>query len=97
MAEEKNFEQRIKQILKLRGAWFLKTHGNGYQRSGIPDLIVCYKGRFIGIELKAEKGKTSRLQEFEIEEIRKADGIGMILKPSKIGEFLKVLEELDKL
>ena len=26
----------------------------GFQKSGIPDLIICLRGRFIAIELKTE-------------------------------------------
>lgn len=82
MASEKAFENKVKKWLKEHGAWYVKTWSNGIQRSGIPDLIVCWKGRFIGIELKAENGRASELQKHEIECIRKAGGVGMIVRPS---------------
>lgn len=94
MGEEKLFEEKVKRLLKLRGAWVLKTFSNGIQRSGIPDLLICYKGRFIGIELKAEKGKANKLQEHEIQSIKEAGGIALVLKPSKLDEFLKEIDQL---
>ena len=52
MGEEKRFEIQVKKWLKEHNAWFVKTWSNGTQRAGLPDLIICWKGRFIGIELK---------------------------------------------
>lgn len=88
MAEEKLFENKVKSFLKQEGAWVLKTWGGGYQRAGIPDLLICHKGHFIGVELKAPKGKTTRLQEWNLEEIEKAGGTGIVLYPKDF-EFFK--------
>lgn len=33
-------------------------------KNGVPDIIVCYRGKFIAIECKTEKGKLSKLQGF---------------------------------
>ena len=94
MAEEKTFEEKVKRLLRLRGAWVLKTFSNGIQRAGVPDLIICHKGRFIGIELKAEKGRISKLQEHEIQAIIDSGGWAQVLRPSQLEEFLK---EFDKI
>ena len=88
---EKAFENQVKKWLKEHNAWFVKTWGGGYQRNGLPDLIICWKGRFIGVELKREDGKASALQNYELEQIRKSDGIGIILKPSDFEDFKKIL------
>ena len=53
--KEKDFEKKVKQFLKEKGCWVLKTWSNGVQRQGIPDLLVCCNGFFVGVELKAEK------------------------------------------
>lgn len=88
---EKQFENQVKKFLKEHGAWFVKTWGGGYQRAGLPDIIACYKGKFLGIELKAENGRASELQKHEIETIRMAGGVGIILKPSGFDDFKKFL------
>lgn len=52
----------------------------GYGRSGIPDVVGCWAGRFFAIECKAE-GKlnnTTALQERELELIREAGGIAFV-------------------
>lgn len=96
MAEEKNFEVRVKRLLNDRGAWVLKTWSGGYQRAGVPDLLVCYKGRFLGIELKAERGRVSSLQQVELKHIRDSGGIGIILRPSHLLDFETLLDSIDK-
>ena len=95
MAEEKRFEEKVKTLLKNRGAWLLKTWG-GLQRSGVPDLLICYKGKFIGIELKAEKGKVSELQDRELRQIRDAGGMGFVVRPSHYGDLIQILDSIDK-
>ena len=91
MASEKNFENQVKKWLKEHGAWYVKTWSNGIQRSGIPDLLICWKGRFIGLELKAENGRASELQKHEVEQIRKAGGIALIVRPSDFDELKNFL------
>lgn len=53
MAAEKNFENKIKGFLKDHGCWFLKYWGGAaYTKSGIPDILACCEGFFLGIEVK---------------------------------------------
>ena len=56
MAEEKNFENRVKQWLRSKGCYVVKYYGCGGTRAGVPDLLVCANGRFVGVEIKAEHG-----------------------------------------
>ena len=73
----------------------MKTWSNGIQRSGIPDLIVCLNGHFVGIEVKAEKGKPSKLQKYNIKKIKEAGGIAMIVYPDDFEDIKKILERIN--
>ena len=77
---EKNIENKIKTYLKGKGAYYVKYFGNSYSQVGVPDILACYKGRFIGIEVKNETGKTSPLQDYNIEAIKKAGGISLVAR-----------------
>ena len=82
MAAEKNFENKVKKFLKDNGCWILKYWGGAaFTRSGIPDLLVCCKGRFIGVELKAAKGRPSDLQIYNRKGIDRSGGYGVLLYP----------------
>lgn len=84
---EKQFEQKVKRFLNDGGCWLVKTWSNGVQREGIPDLLVCCNGYFLGIELKNETGNPSKLQLWNIEKIRAAGGIALVLYPNQFEEF----------
>ena len=92
---EKRFEMKIRKELEKYNAWVLKTWSNGIQRAGIPDLIVCLNGHFVGIEFKAEKGKPSELQKYNIKKIKEAGGIAMIVYPDDFEDIKKLLEQLN--
>lgn len=94
MAAEKNFENKVKSFLKDQGCWVLKTWSNGVQRSGVPDLLVCCNGYFLGVELKAESGKPSELQLWNIEKIREAGGIAIVLYPDQFERFRELIDTL---
>ena len=61
-----------------------------YGTSGIPDIIVCYKGKFLAFEVKTEKGKLSKLQEMTIAKIQKANG--MAFKVTSLEEVKEILK-----
>ncbi|WP_306764727.1 VRR-NUC domain-containing protein [Agathobacter rectalis] len=96
MAAEKNFENKVKKFLKDKGAWVLKYWGGAaYTKSGIPDLLVCFNGWFLGIELKAPKGRPSDLQLYNLRQIEKAGGIGILLYPKDYEQFKGFIEHLE--
>lgn len=47
---------------------------NAVHRSGIPDFIICYIGRFIGLELKDNTGVQSSQQKEWERKIKQAGG-----------------------
>ena len=96
MAEEKSFEERVKRWLRQNGCYVVKYYGCGTTRAGIPDLLVCVKGKFLAVELKAEKGVTTPLQETQLNLIAKSGGVGIVLKPSGFMEFKRYVQELMK-
>jgi len=59
------------------GAGHIKTEQGHYFKSGrpgCPDISVCYKGTYWGIELKGPKGRQSATQKKAEEEILAAGG-----------------------
>lgn len=88
MAQEKNFENKVKDFLKKEGCWYVKYWGGGqYTKKGVPDILACCNGRFIGIEVKAEKGRASPLQTYNLTQIDKAGGYGILLFPDQYELF----------
>ncbi len=90
MKEKAITNKILKHLKSLPGCFAFKEHGGLYGTSGIPDIIVCYKGKFVAFEVKTEKGKLSKLQEITIEKIRNAKG--MAFKVTNLEEVEEILK-----
>jgi Holliday junction resolvase len=96
MAAEKTFEVKIKRMLRENGAYFVKFFANSYTKAGIPDILACVNGYFVGIEVKAENGHPSDLQIYNIEHIRKAGGFAFIVYPSGYKKLMEFIQDLKR-
>jgi Holliday junction resolvase len=81
---EKKVKDKVKKILKDNGVYFFSPVTGGYGSSGVPDIVCCYKGRFIGIETKAGSGKPTALQEKNLMEITEKGGIAILVNENGI-------------
>ena len=68
---------------------------SGYGNQGAPDFLVCHCGKFIGIETKAGKGKTTLLQELNLQKIRDAKGIAMVVYEGDIDALKECLYNIE--
>ncbi len=77
---EGKVKKEIDKYLTSLGAnwWGFKPMMSGYGRKGIPDIIGCYKGHFVAIEVKAENGKLTPWQRRELDSIITSSGHCMI-------------------
>ena len=96
IAQEKTFENKIKKFLDEQGAWHVKFFANSFTNVGIPDILACINGYFVGIEVKAQNGKPSELQLYNIKKIREAGGFAIVLYPSAFNKFKEFVLDLKK-
>lgn len=96
MAEEKNFENKIKKYLDEKKIWYVKYFANRNTKRGVPDILACIGGHFVAIEVKASKGKPSPLQVWNVEKIREAGGIALIVYPSGWDNLKTLIDELSE-
>jgi Holliday junction resolvase len=94
MTPEKKVKTKVVAILKEFGAYYFYPVAGGYGASGVPDIICCYKGRFIGIECKAGKGKTTALQEKNIAQIIATGGKAIVVNEDNIDHVRYLLGEM---
>lgn len=87
IAQEKTYENKIKKFLDDRGAYYVKFFANAYTKSGIPDILCCINGYFVGVEVKAQNGTPSEIQLFNIKKINTAGGFAFVLYPSAFEQF----------
>ena len=74
---ESKIQSKILKELKAAGIYAHKNITTN--KKGIPDIIVCYRGKYIALEVKRPGGKPTELQLWNINEIRRAGGIAEIV------------------
>lgn len=78
--QEKELQKLISNFLNLNEIYFetdrmdRKTSG----AKGRPDFRICYRGRWLSVECKADKGRLSKEQTATLERIRKSGGIVIV-------------------
>ncbi len=88
---EKKVKDKVAKVLKQLGAYYFFPATGGYGRSGVPDIVGCYNGKFFGIECKAGKNTTTALQELELEKIHKAGGIALVVNENNVGDVERLV------
>ena len=93
---EKKVKNKVVEVLKAHGVYYFFPATFGMGRSGVPDIICCYRGRFLAIECKAGAGKTTALQERELAAIRAAGGMQLVVNEKNLGEVAVLLNLIRK-
>ena len=85
MRPEQKIQAKIMEYLKSKGAYRVKVEAASV--AGVPDILVCYKAMFIGIEVK--KSKSSQPTELQLE------NINMIRQAGGLADVVSSLPEVD--
>jgi len=94
MTPEAKVKKKVVAVLKQHKAYFFYPVTGGYGRSGVPDIIVCYNGYFIGIECKAGTNKPTPLQEKNLKDIQAAGGVSLVVNEDNISTVGEILQNL---
>ena len=87
---ETKLKNKVIQFIRRQypDAWIYKAADRF--TSGIPDLLLCKKGRFYAIELKVGSNKATPIQEFVMREICKAGGrVSVCRSVEDVKQFIK--------
>jgi hypothetical protein len=77
-------------LFRFPDIWFVRNTTWGYGKSGLPDIIGCYRTRLFAIEVKRPGAEPTRLQHLRMQYIYKSGG--------KVfwGDAKKVIEGFNK-
>jgi Holliday junction resolvase len=87
MTPEAKVKASVVKLLKKHNIYHFFPATHGFGRSGVPDIICCYNSLFLAIECKAGKGKTTALQDRELQRIRDAGGATFVINEDNINEL----------
>lgn len=91
---EAKLSRKIMEALRAEGYFCFKVHGSEYMMAGLPDIIVCAEGRFIGLETKMPQSRenVSPRQRIVHTQIEHAGGVARVV--CSPAEAISVIEEV---
>ena len=93
---EKKVKLKVRAILDWHDdVYYFTPMTGGYGRSGVPDIVGCYRGHFFAIECKAGKGTTTALQDKNIKDIETAGGRVIVVNENNLEEVRLMLSEMN--
>lgn len=89
---EQTIQNKMIRYLEDRGHYVVKVIQAN--KAGIPDLLTCINGRFVGLEVKKPNTiqNTSKLQVYNLNKIKDSGGRGYVV--SSLKDLEKILQEL---
>lgn len=78
----------------MNAYWFYPVMG-GYGSSGVPDIVACYRGKFIGIECKAGTNTPTALQMKNLNQIAQAGGFSAVINETNLNELHDIFGRID--
>lgn len=92
---EGKVKTKVKKLLDQYGALHFSPMGTGYGVSGVSDIIVLYKGKFIAVECKADDKKLpTELQKRFLQRVCDWGGIGLLIHDKNIDLLKSTLDIL---
>lgn len=69
-----------------------------YSKNGVPDIILIYKGKFVGLEVKNETGKQAESQILFEKECKAHGGYYKVVRSvGDVQELIKIIDKLEKI
>lgn len=91
---EGTLKQTIRRTLSERGAFWSNIQNGAYAKPGDPDIVVCYRGRYLGIEAKAPNGRQSDIQRARQRQLERAGGVYVLAR--SVGDVAAALDAIDE-
>ena len=93
---EKKVKKKVVEILKQYGAYYFYPVTGGFGASGVPDIVACYNGRFLGIEVKADAKKRgpTALQQKNLNAINATGGVALVIDANNLDELEETMRRL---
>lgn len=95
MQPEARISQAIRKAVTARGAFCFKVHGSEFMMAGLPDLVMSYRGVFIGVETKTPAGRLSDRQRYVHRVMRETGSDAVIVVATSPAHVLAVLDRVD--
>lgn len=87
MTPEAKVKASVVKLLKKHEIYYFFPATHGFGRSGVPDIICCFDGSFLALEIKAGNNKPTALQEREMDRIFDAGGHAYVINEDEVAKL----------
>jgi len=87
---ESKIQRQIIEYLDTVPCYFFKVLTANVR--GVPDIIACWKGRFIGLEVKSTLNKTTAIQRYNLSSIEAAGGKAAVVR--SVDDVKRILDKV---
>ena len=94
MTPEGKVKAKVRKKLDEAKAYYFMPATGGYGKSGVPDIVACVNGWFIGIECKAGINKPTALQQNNLNAIKASGGTALVINENNINELEDCLNQI---
>lgn len=93
---EAKLSRKIMDELRANGIFCFKVHGSPHMMSGLPDIIACVDGRFVGLETKVPENANgaTKIQLHRHKQIRQSGGHAYVV--TSVAHAMHVVGEVRK-
>jgi hypothetical protein len=74
--------------------WWFKVHGSRWQKAGVPDLCIVYRGWAVYLEVKQEGKEPTSLQRHTMKQIKAAGGTAEVVR--SVEDTQEILERVSR-
>lgn len=94
---ESRLSRKIMTEMRINGIFCFKVHGSALMMAGLPDIICCVDGIFLGLETKmpGHRKNTSARQDYVHSLIEASDGLVYVV--TSVQEALDAVKKARKL
>lgn len=91
---ETKLKESVLKYLRTNLIYCFKVHGSKFMEPGIPDIVACVNGKFLGIELKRPGAKNEQSEQQQIHEANIKTSNGVYLLADSLEEVVETVEKL---
>jgi Holliday junction resolvase len=92
---ENRVKAAIKKWLTKEGFYFFSAAAGPFSVHGVPDIIVCANGTFVGIEVKAPGKEDNLTANQQLHQRRIKDNGGIAIIASSVDTVIQAFESYD--
>jgi len=88
---ESKVKAAVVKLLKKHGVYYFFPATHGFGRSGVPDIVCCFDGRFLAFECKSGNKQPTALQQKEIDKIFEAGGSAYVINEDNVQDIEELI------